>query len=625
MGYTSVNKLYKKITITGQFFLKMDLSAFAKETFSAKDWVNSILQQNEAQSNPESYASSIVSKLQLAIFEISASLENTSGTVVRDLPRLLRDIEVLQHEVVDFQKKLHDVEQKVSKVDKDTTKSLEYLVKLDTVKGKLKATSKALQEADNWTTLMTDIEELFESNNLVAISQRLESLRQSLDLLSHVNDYSDRLLQLDSLRNRLEALASPYLVSAISAGDTAKTANMVQVFGNMDRLEQLLHYYTKCRRGTILHQWKELSNNEETNTIQVMNSFYDLLLIDLQEQTKWYNSVFHHHSKNSSNILLSIHSQVLTSLDPNPLHDFDLLIKKSSPSQGLVLLGQLKSSCDRLAQGFEAHLNDSIITGHFQNSAKKWKEASTPLTRYRALYLESEVNERLDDVLVQLEKNGSRTFCLDWVMKESLQLNTDIQLCIFNILMNPIDEQMKSLGNAQWAAIINSGSGLTEDLPEFGLAPMEYITQIGQYLMMLPQHLEPFVLEENKGLRRALSEQTFPHGESELLANQSHSAADFLLSCVAKATATLLSDTILRISTVNAKMAKQLASDIDYLGNIFEDLGVVLPARLSEMTDLFRAAASSILSSDVTFFDSASRDKDVRLTASVRAMCKLSN
>lgn len=127
----------------------------------------------------------------------------------------------------------------------------------------------------------------------------------------------------------------------------------------MDRLEQLLHYYTKCRRGTILHQWKELSNNEETNTIQVMNSFYDLLLIDLQEQTKWYNSVFHHHSKNSSNILLSIHSQVLTSLDPNPLHDFDLLIKKSSPSQGLVLLGQLKSSCDRLAQGFEAHLNDS--------------------------------------------------------------------------------------------------------------------------------------------------------------------------------------------------------------------------------------------------------------------------
>ena len=73
------------------------------------------------------------------------------------------------------------------------------------------------------------LSKLFESNDLMAISQRLDSLRQSLDLLSHVNDYSDRLLQLDGLRNRLEALASPYLVSAISVGDIAKTANMVQV------------------------------------------------------------------------------------------------------------------------------------------------------------------------------------------------------------------------------------------------------------------------------------------------------------------------------------------------------------------------------------------------------------
>ena len=90
---------------------------------------------------------------------------STCKQVVRELPRLLRDIEQLQYEVVSFQKHLHEVEQKVSKVDKDTTESLEYLVKLDTVKGKLKATSKALQEADNWTTLMTDIEEV--NNNFI--------------------------------------------------------------------------------------------------------------------------------------------------------------------------------------------------------------------------------------------------------------------------------------------------------------------------------------------------------------------------------------------------------------------------------------------------------------------------
>ena len=63
----------------------------------------------------------------------------------------------------------------------------------------------------------------------MALSQRINSLRQSLDLLHHVSDYGHRMMQLDGLRNRLEALASPTLVSAISSGDAAKTTVMVQV------------------------------------------------------------------------------------------------------------------------------------------------------------------------------------------------------------------------------------------------------------------------------------------------------------------------------------------------------------------------------------------------------------
>jgi hypothetical protein len=99
-------------------------------------------------------------KLRLAIYEINSSLENTSTSVLSNLPRLLRDIELLQNEVVHFQRKLVTVEHEVSKVENETTHSLEYIIKLDAVKNKLKATSKALQEADNWTTLMADIEEV---------------------------------------------------------------------------------------------------------------------------------------------------------------------------------------------------------------------------------------------------------------------------------------------------------------------------------------------------------------------------------------------------------------------------------------------------------------------------------
>lgn len=37
---------------------------------------------------------------------------------------------------------------------------MQTLVKLDTLKGRMVATSQALREADNWTTLSTDIEEV---------------------------------------------------------------------------------------------------------------------------------------------------------------------------------------------------------------------------------------------------------------------------------------------------------------------------------------------------------------------------------------------------------------------------------------------------------------------------------
>lgn len=151
----------------------------------------------------------------------------------------------------------------------------------------------------------------------MALSQRLSSLRQSLDLLGHVSDYGERMLQLDGLRNRLEAMASPHLVASISSGDADKTILMVQVFTNMDRLEQLLHYYTKCRRGAVLHRWKELCEQEssdDSGAVSVVCSFYEHLLTDLQEQTKWYSNVFHRPSSSTSRILLPIYTQVILSL-----------------------------------------------------------------------------------------------------------------------------------------------------------------------------------------------------------------------------------------------------------------------------------------------------------------------
>lgn len=89
---------------------------------------------------------------------------------------------------------------------------------------------------------------------------------------------------------------------------------------------------------------------------------------------------------------------------------------------------------------------------------------------------------------------------------------------------------------------------------------------------MIPQHLEPFVLNENKGLTRALAEKG---PEVELISHLGQSTqntTDLLLGQVAKNTASSLSESILRIEYVGAKAAKQIAADI---GTIYIFLNII--------------------------------------------------
>jgi len=232
--------------------------------------------------------------------------------------------------------------------------------------------------------------------------------------------------------------------------------------------------------------------------------------------------------------------------------------------------------------------NDTLFADNVKTCGKKLNQADVPLSCYKTFYLEPQPLQRIELLFKEQEQRrlldfikieffettnflknvifflDERRSYLGPTVSGALELNSDIQRCIYDTLMSPILQQIDLLGSREWAEIISS-SGLTEDLPEFGLAPMEYITQIGQYLMMLPQHLEPFVLQENRGLTRALSEHTFPHGRppgTSLSQTGQLSATDFLLGCVAAASANALSEAILRIESVGSKGAKQLAADI---------------------------------------------------------------
>jgi hypothetical protein len=86
---------------------------------------------------------------------------------------------------------------------------MQMLLKLDVIKSRMSSAAEALQEADNWTTLSTDVEEVFQSQDVGAITSKLSRMQNCLQMLVDTPDYADRCQHLEKLKNRLEAMLSP--------------------------------------------------------------------------------------------------------------------------------------------------------------------------------------------------------------------------------------------------------------------------------------------------------------------------------------------------------------------------------------------------------------------------------
>ncbi len=81
---------------------------------------------------------------------------------------------------------------------------------------------------------------------------------------------------------------------------------------------------------------------------------------------------------------------------------------------------------------------------------------------------------------------------------------SELQGSTFAIIFHPIQEELDNIAKLEVWDSSSAGSDSTQqEMPDFGFSPQEYITQIGQYLMTLPQHLEPYMTNENPALSRA--------------------------------------------------------------------------------------------------------------------------
>ncbi|XP_044180833.1 conserved oligomeric Golgi complex subunit 7-like [Acropora millepora] len=330
----------------------MDFSKFSDDNFDVKEWVNSALRIRDDRTPIDAHASNLVMKLQLFIQEVNNALEETSMQSVNNIPRVLREIESIRHDASLLKEQMTLVKEDIRAVEETTAQSMKMLMELDTVKSRMQDASRALQEADNWTVLSSDVDKVFESGDVKAIAAKLEGMHRSLTVLQDVPDYAQRRRLLEGLKNRLEALLSPKIVAAFNNHSLDDTKEYVKIFTNIERLDQLQSYYVRCHKAKLQKTWREVPTEDPNKSmLEWVSKFYDLILSTWHTEVSWCAQVFNE----PGSVLCTLITQTLTHLEPSLSSCINEFITKESNI--IEKLIELRRVTLRFAHGLETAIS----------------------------------------------------------------------------------------------------------------------------------------------------------------------------------------------------------------------------------------------------------------------------
>lgn len=122
---------------------------------------------------------------------------------------------------------------------------------------------------------------------------KLKALQKSLVAQVGLAGQTERESQLEGFKNRLEALASTPVVQSFSSGDVEQSKYYVDIFTSMDRLPQLIQYYSTVQKRILVQQWSEtVELSQNSNSTAFLREYYDHLYEYFQKQYRWCAIVF---------------------------------------------------------------------------------------------------------------------------------------------------------------------------------------------------------------------------------------------------------------------------------------------------------------------------------------------
>jgi len=260
----------------------------------------------------------------------------------------------------------------------------------------------------------------------------------------------------------------------------------------------------------------------------------------------------------------------------------------------IQICGDLLLKMDNLEKRFLAAILNAEEDSYNQEHQTKQERSSPHLSPFHWYnYLQKERPSEfsaLNELQQKLQTAGESAVVLSSVADQLQALNERVHTFAFDIVFIQIRQQLAQTPKLKvWSATSpESGAALSDELPTFSFSPLGYITHIGDYLLTLPQQLEPFITQENPALEAAMKAGNLPFPDVQ--DEDERHPGSYWLGSIARGTMHSYTESILRIHELTPYSTQQLLADIDYFCNVLEALEVTPSKTLTHINALLKAS-----------------------------------
>lgn len=311
----------------------------------------------------------------IAAQSTSAALEHIIDDIARAAPRLSYDIHFTRDSALALRNALaqslpssqsHSPAQMTTdSAEPDTTsKVLERLQHLDTLRTRMESTRDVLREAESWGALEAEVTTLLAEKSYARAASRLSASARLMPVsartatssgISSGGVHEPRRALLTSLANQLEAALSPDLVRAVTDCDVESCKSFYAIFVDIEREGEFRNYYYGTRRSPMVEAWSnaviEGEPSTDKETPQSLSAFYPSFLSTLLTVLNGERTALPNIFPDPERTLSSLIYTTLSVLTPSPAQRLAALFHNGSSATALKDVVKLFQASEEFARG----------------------------------------------------------------------------------------------------------------------------------------------------------------------------------------------------------------------------------------------------------------------------------